>query len=139
MVGQRGYELGDAQLRQTAALPDGAAATQVTGLDLGHGVNGSHVAPHEILIEAPALTTTELPDTETMTYSIETDDNAAFSSATIVDADVLVQTGAGGAGAAAAEQRYRLPTTCERYVRLKATNSGAGDASGKSMTFSLKF
>jgi len=51
---------------------------------------------------------------------------------------VLVQTGAGGAGAAAATARFAIPSDCERYVRVTATNSGTGDASGASMTVNLK-
>jgi len=90
-------------------------------------------------LTAPALTVGELADTQTITYSIEMDDNAAFSSATVLAASVLVQTGAGGAGAAAGTHRFKLPSNCERYVRHKATKAGASNASTASMTSQILF
>lgn len=129
----------DAALSQTKALPNGAAAVSADGFDLKTGVPGDFLARCELLLEAPALVVGDLANGETMIYSIETDDNAAFSSATVLAASFLTQTGAGGAGAAAASKRFVLPVDVERYVRVKATNSGAGDASDKSMTVSLLF
>ena len=53
--------------------------------------------------------------------------------------DVIVQTGAGGVGAAAATAQLALPSGVNRYVRVKATNSGSADASAKSLTAQLVF
>lgn len=129
--------LADAQFSVTKALPNGAAAVNSDSIDLAHSTNGLHLADCELKINAPALATAALPDTKTMTYKVE--DSADDSSfATIADA-VIVQTGAGGAGAAAAEKRFRFPSTVRRYVRVTATNSGAGDASGSSLTANLMF
>lgn len=135
------FAVKDSQLSQTAALSNGAGATQITGFDLGHEAAklGRCLADVELLIEMPALTTTELPDTNTYIMSIETDDNAGFSSAKILHANVQQQTGAGGAGAAALSTRVRLPTDCERYVRVKGTKTGTGNVSAKNMTVSLLF
>lgn len=135
------FQLADEQLKQTAALSNGAGATQITGFDLGHNAAqlGRNLADFEIKIEMPALTTTELPDAQTYTMSIETDDNSGFSTATVLHASVQVQTGAGGAGAAAKSTTFRLPTNVERYVRVKGTKTGTGNVSAKSMTVSLLF
>jgi len=52
---------------------------------------------------------------------------------------VIVQLGAGGAGAAAATFTARLPVDVKRYVRVKAVGSVAGDASAASLTFEVLF
>jgi hypothetical protein len=93
----------------------------------------------ELLIQAPALTTGQLADAATMKYSVQHAASADFSDATLLAGDVLVQTGAGGAGAAAAEVRVGLPGDVKRYVRVRAINSAAGNASTKSLTESLVF
>jgi len=130
-----GYQVKDALLKATKALPNGAATVYSSGLDLGHGSRGDFLAAAEFKVSAPALTTGQLPDTKTMTYSVQHDDDPAFGTAADLYPGVIVQTGAGGAGAAAATFTARLPLDVKRYVRVKAVNSGAGDASGASLTF----
>ncbi len=133
------FAVKDNQLVQTKALSNGAGNTAIDGFDLGHNAAklGRNLADFEILIEMPALTTTELPDTNTYIMSIEMDDNSAFSSATVLHAEVLRQTGAGGTGAVAASVRVRLPSNVERFVRVKGTKTGTGNVSAKVMTVSL--
>ena len=126
--------LKDADLIITKALPNGAASTATDGIDLGHGANGDWLADVEFEVSAPALTTAEQPDDKTMTYIIEHDTDSAFGSAATLIDRVIVQTGAGGAGADAATKRVRLPSDCNRYIRLKATGSATGNSSTKSMT-----
>lgn len=133
------YQVKDKTLQQTKALSNGAGNTSIDGFDLGTSANADFLSGMELLIEAPALLTAELPDAQTMIYSVEHDTDPAFGSATVVATSVLVQTGAGGAGAAAASARFRLPTNVKRYVRVKATKGGSGNASGKSMTVSCCF
>lgn len=130
-------QIRDALLTATKALPNGAATIYTDGIDLGHGAKGDHLATCELYIEAPALVVGDLANGETVKYSIQHDTDSAFGSATSVEDDVLTQTGAGGAGAVAATKRFRLPVDVKRYVRVKAVNSGAGDASDKSVTVSL--
>lgn len=130
------FAFGDALLQKTKALPNGAAAITSDAIDLGQGAN---IEKHEFVISAPALTTAQLPNTQTMTYALVTSPNANLSSPTVINASALVQTGADGAGAAAADVALRLPTVCDRYVGVKATKSGAGDASAASVTIALKF
>jgi len=131
--------LKDASLIETASLPAGSTAAPVvtysTGIDLGGGTN---FAAAELLIDAPALTTAQLPDDKTIDYAIQTDDNAAFNSPTLVVDKCLTQTGAGGAGAAAAAARVGIPSSIQRYVRLRTTLSAtSADPSSKTATFSV--
>lgn len=127
----------DAALIQTKALPNGAAATVIDGFDLGHGSKGDFLAQAELLIEAPALGATPLPNAKTMTFSVEHDTDSAFGTPVVLADKVIVQTGAGGVGDVAKSARFRLPTDVKPNVRVKATGSGAGDASGSSFTVSL--
>ncbi len=131
--------LRDGALQVTKALPNGAATIYTDGIDLEHDASGVHVADCELLVEAPALETADLGDAATMTYDVEHADESDFSDAEDLANSVLVQTGAGGVGAAAAEGRFRFPSTVKRYVRVAATNSAAGDASDKSLTAGLVF
>lgn len=135
-----GYNAADASLRKTKALPNGIGAVNSDGIDAGRLTSkGSVVAPCELLISGPILTTAELPDTKTIKYDVQCDADSAFGSPRTLAKEVLVQTGAGAAGAAAAEARFRLPTDCEQYVRVVATNDATGNASGKSLTMALLF
>ena len=130
-------KLRDAELQVTKALPGSATTIYTDSIDLEQDTTGVFVADCELLIEAPALVVGDLANGETMTYDVEhSDDDESFSD---LANGVLVQTGADGAGAVAAEARLRLPSTVKRYVRVAATNSAAGDASDKSVTAGLVF
>jgi len=137
------FRVMDAALRSTVALPSGASATTGNGIDLGHDptrtVPGQLVAEFELLIEVPAVTTGMLGDAATIKYDVVTSANSDLSSPTVVAKEVIVQTGAGGAGAAANSVRFRLPTNCQRYVGLKSTKSASGDASSVSATMTAGF
>ena len=122
----------------TAALPNGAATTTTTGIDLETvSTSADFLARAEFLLSAPALTTGQLADTQTITYSIETATDAAFTSPVVFNASMFVQTGAGAAGDVAKSARFRLPTNVLRYVRAKAIKTGASNASTASMTLKL--
>jgi hypothetical protein len=129
--------LRDGELQATKALPTGAGTIYTDGIDLEHDASGVFVADCELLIEAPALAVADLGDGATMVYDVEhSDDGVTYED---LANRVLVQTGAGGAGAAVAEARFRLPSTVKRHIRVAATNSAAGDASDKSVTAGLVF
>jgi len=128
--------LRDKSLTVTNALPNGAAATTSTVFDL-ESVSGEFVASVEFELSVPALTTGQLGDTQTITYSVEMSTTSGFDSTVVLYGSLGVQTGAGGAGDAALLKRFRLPTTVYRYVRVKATKTGATNASTASMTVSL--
>lgn len=127
----------DALLAATWALSNGAGSTNSGGLRLDNSSRGDFTADHEIELTAPALTTAQLPDGETMRYQVETDDDAAFGSVTVVYEGVLIQAGAGGAGAAAVTRKFRLPSNVQANVRLKAVKTGTGNASTVSAVVKL--
>lgn len=133
-----GFSLNDEQLKVTKALPNGAATVASDGFDLGHGTKGDFLADCELEIAAPALAVADLANGDTMTYDVYHDTAADFSSETLLFDNVITQTGAGGAGAAAQTVSRRLPVDVKRYVRVKATNSAAGDASDKSLTARIR-
>jgi hypothetical protein len=130
------FKITDGLLKVTKALPNGAATVYSDGLDLG---GGDIVAPFEVKISAPALVVGDLGNADTMKYSLQMDTDPAFGSPTELLDDLIIQTGANGAGAAAATKTVRLPVATERYLRLKVVNSAAGDASDKSATLELLF
>lgn len=133
------YSFGDGNLTTTKALPSGASAVTSDGIDLGEGTTGTFTTPCEFVLSAPAVTTAMLGDAATIKYDVITSANADMSSPVTLQATILTQTGAGGAGAAAATKRFRVPTDTLRYVAVKATKSATGDASTVSMTLSLVF
>lgn len=129
----------DANLLITKALPNGAAAVTSDAIDTGKSsTHDTQVGTVEFLLTAPALVVGDLANGDTIKYDIIWGDSADLtSSPTTYITSALVQTGAGGAGAAAATFRFRVPTSAKRYIGFKATNSGAGDASDKSATLEL--
>jgi hypothetical protein len=133
------FAITDMELRSSRALPTGASAVTATGLDLGHGTTGRNVADYEFLLTVPALAVGQLANGSTMTYAIVTSASSDMSSPTVLNSAALVQTGAGGAGAAGNTLRFRLPTNCQRYVSVRATNSAAADASAASYTLEMEF
>jgi hypothetical protein len=131
------FSLKDTLLKLTRALP-AAASTSVTttsAIDLGHGTRGNPLFNGELLVSAPAVTTTMAPDTRTLTYDLISSASSDLSGPTTVVAGIIVQTGAGGAGAAAATARYKPHSASQRYFGLKVT-SGASitDSSAVSAT-----
>ncbi len=121
-----------------SALPVGAASVTGNGVDLGHTPpTGQFLAEGEFLIEAPALSTAQLPDTKTITYDIVESVNSDMSSPVTVVAGAIVQLGAGGAGAVAATKRFRPATDAKRYYGLKATGVATVAAGGASATMSF--
>jgi hypothetical protein len=134
-----GFLMKDASLKGTRALP-AAASTTVDGgaIDLGHGSYGDFLADCEVKISAPAVNTTMAPDTRTFTYSVIHSDNSDLSSPAVLYLAVITQTGAGGAGAAAAEAVVRLPVDVKRYVGVRVVSGAStGDASSVSATIEL--
>lgn len=121
----------DKDLRTIIALPAAASTTVVSpGIDLGALTpQGSRPDRLELVFKIAALNTTMLPDTRTLTATIEASDDVAFGSGV----DVLVTkvfTGAGGVGAAADEARAAVVPNLKRYVRGKGvTGVTTGDLS----------
>ena len=135
----------DASMKLSLALPS-TANTTVTGntsIDTEASTLADFVATMELLVGAPALNTTQLPNAATMTYNLVASANANLAGAVVIQSAVIVQTGAGGTGAAAASQRARLPTnigTVGRYVGLQATGAVSnGNCAASSGTLTAEF
>lgn len=117
------------------ALPASASSsTQSTAIDLG--TDQHKIEEIELELTIPALSSTIVPDTRTVTGIIEssTTSNFAAVSQTLLSE---VSTGAGGEGVPAFSKRVRLPSNCARYVRFRvafgaSTTTGAAiNATGK--------
>ena len=132
----------DQLLRETVALPNGAATTKGAAIEVGCGTPDDFSTEAEFKITAPALVVGDLGNGDTMKYSLITGDTTDFTNNNfaILVRDVITQTGAGGAGAAAATAQVRAPIGgVRKYIGLQAVNSGAGDASDKSATLQMLF
>lgn len=125
----------DAALIQSKNLPAAGASASTTAIDL-QAVDASFERIEvEIAVEAvPALA-----DTKTNTVTLEDSaDNSSF--AAIAALSTVVQTGAGGTGAAAVTRQVRLPSGARRYLRATSAIAAAGgDSTAKKMTLSLLF
>jgi len=122
------------------ALPDGATSTYSADFDLAGAVQSGKqrfTALCELHVSIPALTTVQLPDTKTITFAVCA--GASASPTTVIADAILVLTGAGGAGCAAAVVRFHLPTDVARYVRIKATAVATVAGSTANMTVTLRF
>jgi hypothetical protein len=131
----------DAGLVQSIALP--AAAGTVNGLpiDLGDAMTarGARLADCELVLTAPALNTTDLPNTVTAIYAIQ-GSTTNFGTVVPLATACLTQTGAAGAGAALQTWRMKLPSDCPRYIRASVvTATNAGNCALKSMELALQF
>ena len=132
----------DSSVKKTKALPDAGGGSVTSDLiDLGLGAFGDHLGDCELLITAPALDATQLPDSETMTFDVVHGASSVPGSASTLYGSVLTQTGDDSLpGSAADTVRVRLPVDVARYVGVKATSSsGGGDASGDDLTSQLVF
>lgn len=133
--------LKDAAMRGERALPS-AASTTVDGaaLDLRVSAKGDFLAQVEFQLSAPAVTATMVPDTRTQTYSIIHSDNADLSAPVVLMPSVIVQTGAGGAGAAAASYAFKVPTDVKRYLGVRIVSGvSTTDASAVKATLEACF
>lgn len=131
----------DAKLIETKALPAAAETIYTDGIDLGlMSARGAFLPKNcEVSISTPALTTGELPDAQTLIFDVQCDADILFGTPRTLAKEVLLVTGAGGVGAAAAAARFRLPTDVEQYLRVAATKSGVGSAAAKEVTAELLF
>lgn len=126
----------DLTLQKTTALPAAGTASGGT-LDLEQAFPDGLTDTFRVLLEVPA--TTALVDTKTITFTLkDSPDNSTF--AAISGLGTKVTTGAGGVGAAATSQEWRVPTSVQRYLRVEATvESGGGNNTAVSYTVSLGF
>lgn len=125
----------DAQMEVTKALPAANANNLSDAIDLTQGGD----VPENVEIEIVAPAVPSLADTKTATYTIhESDDNSSYAAAPWCP--TITQTGASGAGAAAATLRVRPPQGAKRYIKLRqAVVADGGDNTAKSGTMRLLF
>lgn len=121
-----------------SALPNGAATTYSSTFDLGSGENIVRPPNVEIVVGAPALGATPLPNGKYMYYDLYHDTDSTMATEELL-LRIGQQLGAGGVGDDAATLRTRLPSTCNRYIRVKATGTDAGDASGSNFSAQIMF
>lgn len=134
------FNLQDASLILALALSNGAGTVTSGAIDTGDLTkNAVQPGDMEYVLTAPALTTAQLANAATMTYNIITSANANLSSPTVLIPGAIVQTGAGGTGAAAATYTFRLPPEAQEFVGFQAVNSGSGNCSGASATLTPNF
>jgi hypothetical protein len=133
-----GPALKDALLKVTEALPNGATNVVSDPIDTGAvSAQAVQMALVDFLLTAPDLAVGDLGNGATMTYDIITSAAVGMGTPTTLISGAIVQTGADGAGAAAATYQFRLPASAQRYIAFKATNSAGGDASDKSGTMEV--
>lgn len=134
-----GPNVRDANLKLTLALPASTSAVVSSSLDLETTSRSDFVARCETLLTAPALNTSQLPDTKTMTYDLIASSSSNLSSPTVLVAGAIVQTGAGGVGAAGSTYRFKPASNVLRYFGFRATPSasGAGNASAANGTLEM--
>ena len=122
------------------ALPNaGGGTVETASIDL-NAIN-PNLAAIEYQLVTPALTVGQLPNGETITYTLEdsTDDITFVAVMVLTEA---TQTGAGGAGDAGDSDgiRFVAPSTVSRYIHVDATSSGgANDCSAASLTLTARF
>jgi hypothetical protein len=123
-VANQSRRLLDQSLVKSIALPAAAAANNTASVNLGSKTLGpvADFVELEIFIGATAA----LVDTKTITLTVkDSADDSSF--AAVPSLATLVQTGAGGAGAAAATRRVRLPGSTRQFLRVDAAvESGGG-------------
>jgi len=136
----------DGSLSIALALPAAASTTvtSATGIDTGvTTADANQPGDVDFLLTAPALNATQLPNTYTVTYAVICSASSNMGTPTTIFPACLVQTGAGGVGAAAATFRFRLPSqlpggTGMRYVGYTATTSAStGNCSAASATMQV--
>lgn len=141
--------LQDALLNQTGALPAAASSSTNTGsidLELATLHGETEWTRVEFEIDAPALNVTQLPNGDVVTYDVIVSASSNLGTPTAVYAAILTQTGAGGAGAAAATRKFKLPGNLNdylsgaRYLGIRAnTGSGTGNCSAASVGLAVNF
>ncbi len=101
-------------------LPAAGASASTAGINIG---TGPHIERNEVRVEVEALPS--LADTKKATTTLE-DSADGVTFAAIPQLAPIVQTGAGGAGAAAVLSECRLPSSFRGYLRATTAVEAAG-------------
>ena len=131
---QVSFEVQDALLASSFALPAQNATVNATSIDLGN-VNPALAGTHGDLVLSVPATTTATGQTQTFTVQ-DSADNSTFSA--VASLATLVLTGVSNA-TAATDRRWRLPDSIRRYVRVSVTSSAtAGSQTGVTATLTFR-
>jgi hypothetical protein len=129
----------DASMNPAArALPAGASAT-VNGASIDLNAVSPFIPGNtEFELVTPTVDQTMLPDTRTLTYTIEDSaDDSSFAPLVVVSKSG--QVGASNVGAAGATSRIALPSSVRRYIRLSiASGASVGNCSSVSATLKIR-
>lgn len=137
MANEFARNIQDALINPVAfAMGAASASTTSTGVDLGADTfKGSN---YEFELTIPALATGIIPDASVVSLILETSTTSNFAAITGTYTETV--TGAGGAGVGATTARFRIPSSCPRYVRFKTTRgSGGTTAAGSNATGTVRF
>lgn len=126
----------DANLLQTHVLPAASATVHGTAINL-NSLSAGRIPLVEFDVQCPA--TPALVDAKNLVFTIE-DSADGVNFAAVVDFPTITMTGAGGAGAAAFDRRFKLPIGIRQYIRVSVTaDAAAGDSTGVTYQYSLVF
>lgn len=127
----------DVELKETKALPAGAASTTSDAINLGVSSRGVVPGNIELLMTYPDLTLAQLPDTKTMTYVLLGSANSDLSSPSVSET-IVTQTGATGTDPCPGGTiRRRPPADGPKYWGLKATGVATADGSASTMSIEV--
>ena len=117
----------------TRALPTADGTVTSSDIDLGADVHKTETV--ELAITVPALNSTQLPNADTLTITVQ-----AGAAETPTTQLFVLPTITGSSGYAGNEFRFRLPSNCPRYLNVKfVAAGGTGDISASSATIKLLF
>jgi hypothetical protein len=115
------YKLQDALLQKEAVIADNAVTEYI---DLGEITErGARLSIYELRLWAAESTVAALPAASGVTLQVEFSADTDFTDPDNYFCNRWVQTGS-AAGASEIEARFRVPTQCPRYVRVKASVTG---------------
>ena len=125
---KQSFKRRDALLIKNAAFPAAAATpTYTEALDLGEVTDLAYRnLSMELLLSSPEMTTTNLPEGESLAFGLEFSDDPDFGAdSSVVTVTISDWSQAGSAtGAMDIVRRFRPSTDSGRFVRAKCTLTG---------------
>lgn len=123
--------LKDAELFKSKSLPAAGASASTASIQVGPGV------PESLQVKFAVEAVPSLADTKKCTTTLEhSDDDATFVA--IPELATIVQTGAGGAGAAADSRTVYLPPSVKKFIRAtSAVEAAGGDNTAKKVSLEI--
>jgi hypothetical protein len=136
-MSQTQRKIPDAQVRVFTNHPAQNTALASASIDL---VLAGNVARESFEVLLSYAAAPSLANGQTITVELQDSaDDVTFAKISTLDS-LVVQTGAGGTGAAASNVRFALPSTTRRYLRALDTMSATtGDNTAVGYTFQLVF